>query len=108
MQVKVTGRHFDASTELQSAIETQISGMAKFNDRITGVHVVLDKQPSELRSAHAELSVAGHGVLSVSAEAETMGKAVDEMLEKVERVIKKENEKTKDHRAPSIDKVVQA
>jgi ribosomal subunit interface protein len=108
MQVKVTGRHFDASTELQSAIETQITGMAKFNDRITGVHVVLDKQPSELRSALAEISVAGSGVLSVSSEAETMGKAVDEMLEKVERVIKKENEKSKDHRAPSVDKVVQA
>ncbi len=108
MLVKVTGRHFDASTELQTAVETQISAMAKFNDRITGVHVVLDKQPSELRSAHAELSVAGHGVLSVSAEAETMGKAVDIMLEKVERVIKKENERTKDHRAPSIDQVVDA
>ena len=106
MQVKVTGRHFDASTELQAAIETQIAAMAKFNDRISGVHVVLDKQPNELRSAHAELSVAGHGVLSVTAEAETMGKAVDEMLEKVERVIKKENERTKEHRAPSVDKVV--
>lgn len=108
MQVKVTGRHFDASTELQSNVEAQILAMAKFNDRITGAHVVLDKQPNELRSAHAELSVAGHGVLSVSAEAETMGKAVDEMLEKLERVIKKENERIKEHRAPAVDQVVGA
>ncbi|HQF55705.1 MAG TPA: ribosome-associated translation inhibitor RaiA [Fibrobacteria bacterium] len=108
MQVKVTGRHFDASTELQSNVEAQIAALAKFNDRITGAHVILDKQPNELRSAHAELSVAGHGVVSVSAEAETMHKAVDEMFLKIERVLKKENEKAKDHRAPSMDKVVEA
>ncbi len=108
MQVKVTGRHFDASTELQSNVEAQIVALAKFNDRITGAHVILDKQPNDLRSAHAELSVAGHGVVSVSAEAETMHKAVDEMFEKIERVLKKENEKAKDHRAPSMDKVVEA
>lgn len=108
MQVKVTGRHFDASTELQSNVEAQIAALAKFNDRITGAHVILDKQPNELRSAHAELSVAGHGVVSVSAEAETMHKAVDEMFVKIERVLKKENEKAKDHRAPSMDKVVEA
>lgn len=108
MQVKVTGRHFDASTELQSNVEAQLAGLGKFNDRLTSAHVILDKQPNELRSAHAELSVAGHGVLSVSAEAETMHKAVDEMFEKIERVLKKENEKTKEHRAPSADKVVGA
>jgi ribosomal subunit interface protein len=108
MQVKVTGRHFDASTELQSNVEAQITALAKFNDRITGAHVILDKQPNELRSAHVELSIAGHGVLAVSAEAETMGKAVDEMLDKVERVIKKENERVKDHRAPAVDQVVEA
>ncbi len=108
MQVKVTGRHFDASTELQSNVEAQITALAKFNDRITGAHVILDKQPNELRSAHVELSIAGHGVLAVSAEAETMGKAVDEMLDKVERVIKKENERVKDHRAPAVDQVVDA
>lgn len=108
MQVKVTGRHFDASTELQSNVEAQIAALAKFNDRITGAHVILDKQPNELRSAHAELSVAGHGVVSVSAEAETMHKAVDEMFLKIERVLKKENETAKDHRAPSMDKVVEA
>ena len=108
MQVKVTGRHFDASTELQTSVETQIAAIAKFNDRLTAAHVVLDKQPNELRSAHAELSVAGHGVLSVTAEAETMGKAVEEMLLKIERVLKKENEKSKEHRAPPMDQVVEA
>jgi ribosomal subunit interface protein len=108
MQVKVDGRHFDASNELKANIEAQIVALAKYNDRITGGHVVLDKQPNELRSATAELTVAGHGVLSATAEAETMGKAVDELFEKLTRIVKKENERSKDHRAPATDKVVDA
>ena len=106
MQVKVTGRHFEASTELMGNIEAQIAGLVKFNDRINGAHVILDKQPNDLRSVTAELTVSGRGVLSATAEAETMGKAVDEMIEKLTRVLKKENEKSKEHRAPPSDKVV--
>lgn len=108
MQVTVTGRHFDASTDLQANIEAQVAALAKYNDRITGAHVVLDKQPNDSRSAHAELTVAGSGVIAASAEAETMHKAIDEMFEKLTRLVKKENEKIKEHRAPSTDKVVGA
>jgi len=106
MQVKVTGRHFEASNELQANIEAQVVALAKYNDRITGAHIILDHQPNDLRSANAELSGAGHGVVSASAEAETMGKAVDELFEKLTRILKKENEKAKEHRAPPSDKVV--
>ena len=108
MQVKVTGRHFDASNELQAGIEAQVAALAKYNDRITGAHVVLDKQPNDVRSATAELTIAGHGVVAATAEAESLGKAVDELFEKLTRLLKKENEKNKDHRAPPVDQVVDA
>lgn len=106
MNVKITGRHFEASSSLQANIESQIKELVRFNDQVTGAHVVLDKQPNEVRSAHAEISIAGHGVVSVTAEAESMGKAVEEMFDKIERVLKRENERAKEHRAPALDKVV--
>ncbi len=108
MQVNVTGRHFDASMELKSNIEAQILSLSKFNDRITGAHIVLDKQPNDTASALAELAIAGHGTLSVTGEAESVGKAIDEMFDKLERALKKENEKAKEHRAPPMDQVVSA
>lgn len=106
MNVKITGRHFEASASLQANIETQIKELVRFNDQVTGAHVVLDKQPNDIRSAHAEIAIAGHGVVSVTAEAESMGKAVEEMFDKIERVLKRENERAKEHRAPAMDKVV--
>jgi len=108
MNVKITGRHFEASATLQANIETQVKELIRFNDQVTGVHVVLDKQPNDTSSAHAEISIAGHGVVSVTAEAESVGKAVEEMFVKVESVLKRENERAKEHRAPSADKVVSA
>lgn len=106
MNVKITGRHFEASASLQANIETQIKELVRFNDQLTGAHVILDKQPNDTCSARAELAIAGHGVVSVAAEAESIGKAVEAMFEKIERVLKRENERAKDHRAPSMDKVV--
>ncbi|HNY32804.1 MAG TPA: ribosome-associated translation inhibitor RaiA [Fibrobacteria bacterium] len=106
MQVNITGRHFDASTDLQANIEAQVASLVKFNDRITGAHVVLDKQPNDIRSAHADLTIAGAGVISATAEAETMHKAIDEMFERLTRILKKDNERVKDHRAPPVDRVV--
>lgn len=106
MNIKFTGRHFEASEALQANIEAHIKELVRFNDQVTGAHIVLDHQPNETRSAHAEITIAGHGVVSVTAEAENMGKAVDEMLEKIGRVLKRENERAKEHRAPSVDKVV--
>lgn len=106
MNVKITGRHFEASSSLQANIETQIKDLVRFNDQLTGAHIVLDKQPNDTCSALAELSIAGHGVVAVTAEAENIGKAVEAMFEKIERVLKRENERAKEHRAPSMDKVV--
>lgn len=108
MQVNITGRHFDASTDLQANIEAQVASLVKFNDRITGAHVVLDKQPNDLRSAHADLTIAGAGVISATAEAESMHKAIDEMFERLTRLVKKDNERVKEHRAPPVDRVVEA
>lgn len=106
MNVKITGRHFEASSSLQANIETQIKELVRFNDQVTGAHVVLDKQPNDMCSAHAEVSIAGHGVVTVSAESEVLGKAVEEMFDKIERILKRENERAKEHRAPAVDKVV--
>jgi ribosome-associated translation inhibitor RaiA len=35
-----------------------------------------------------------------------MGKALDDLFEKLTRIVKKENERNKDHRAPPTDTVV--
>jgi ribosomal subunit interface protein len=106
MKVQFTGRHFDASENLQGNIEESLKSMVRFNDQAQDAKVVLDMAPNGLRIASVQVSIAHHGVVAASAEAETMHKAVDLMLEKLERLLKKENEKAKEHRAPAVDQVV--
>ena len=106
MKVQFTGRHFEASENLQGNIEESLNALVKFNDQIQDAKVVLDMAPNGLRQASVQVSVANHGVVAASAEAETMRKAVDIMLDKLERLLKKDNEKSKEHRAPAVDQVV--
>ncbi len=106
MKIQFTGRHFDASENLQGNIEESINALVRFNDQAQDAKVVLDMAPNGLRIASVQVSIAHHGVVAASAEAETMHKAVDLMLDKLERVLKKDNEKAKEHRAPSMDQVV--
>ncbi len=106
MKVQFTGRHFDASENLQGNIEESLASMVRFNDQAQDAKVVLDMAPNGLRIASVQVSIANHGVVAASAEAETMHKAVDLMLDKLERLLKKDNEKAKEHRAPAVDQVV--
>ncbi len=106
MKVQFTGRHFDASENLQGNIEEHLNALVKFNDQIQDAKVVLDMAPNGLRLANVQVTIANHGIVSAAAEAETMRKAVDMMLDKLERLLKKDNEKSKEHRAPAADEVV--
>lgn len=108
MMVQVTGRHFDASAELQTSLEEQIKRLTRFNDHATGAHVVLDIDQSGLRTATVTINIAGRGPIAASSEGENMRRAVDGMLEKLERLLKKENERSKDHRAPPLGETISA
>jgi len=98
MKIQITARHFHASQELHLHIQESIEKLAKFNDSITGAHVILDAEKSGVRRAEAIVKVLDK---SVCAEAEdiVMGKAIDAMLDKIERQLKKEKEKLKLHKS---------
>jgi putative sigma-54 modulation protein len=96
MDVKITSRHTKASQDLQDTIAAEIGKLEKFYEKITSCHVVLD---SESLDKTVEITMHAHGRQIVgSAKAENLGKAIDEAVAKVERQLKKLNEKVKDHK----------
>ncbi len=98
MKIQITARHFHASSQLHQNLQENLEKMAKFNDSITGVHVILDAEKSGVNKAEGIVKILDKSVCAV-AEDETMGKAIEAMLEKVERQLKKENEKLKGHKS---------
>lgn len=98
MKIQITARHFHASQELHNNLQESMEKLAKFNDSITSAHIILDAERSGVRRAEGIIRVLEK---SIYAEAEdgSMGRAIEAMLDKVERQLKKEKEKLKVHKS---------
>ena len=105
MNIQVTARHFHASTELQDNINGKVKGLETFHHGITDVLVVLDAQKERVRHVELRVNVV-EKTLSATAEEENMHDAIEAAFAKMERQLKKENEKSHSHRAPAVADLV--
>ena len=105
MNIKVTARHFNASDALQARVQEEAERLRKFYPQITDISVILDAERKNVRRAEFIVNIL-HQTVSAGAEEENMGKALDLAIERIERQLKKENEKLKSHKAQSLSSVV--
>lgn len=104
MEIQITSRHHKASQSLQDTINEELQKVGRFFDKITSCHVILDSEHVE-KVAEITMSTLGHQVVA-TAKAENIGKAFDDALAKVERQLKKLNDKIKNHKTPPVKSTV--
>ena len=105
MKIQITARHFHASPQLHASINESLEKIARFNDSITGAHVILDAERNGIRRAEIIVKILDKSICA-HAEEENMYKAIEAMFDKVERQLKKENEKLKIHKSIPIANLV--
>ncbi len=105
MKIQITARHFHASPALHESLTDSLSQIERFNDTITGAHVILDAEKSGVRRAEIIVKILDKTICA-HAEDDNMYRAIESMLEKVERQLKKEKEKLKDHKSMPISELV--
>jgi putative sigma-54 modulation protein len=97
MEIQITSRHGNkASQTLQDTITAELQKLEKYYEKITTCHVILDSEHVD-KTVEITMNTLGHQVVG-NAKAENIGKAIDEAVEKVERQLKKINEKIKSHK----------
>lgn len=101
MNIQITARHYHASQNLHRNLVENMEKLAKFNDSITGIHIILDAGQAGISRAEGIVNIHEKSVVA-HAEEGAMGKAIEMMLEKLERQLKKENEKLKIHKAEPL------
>jgi len=102
MQITVTGHHVDITPALRSAVEEKFQRLERHFDLITDSHVVLTVE--KLRhKAEAKLQYKG-GTLFADATEEDMYAAIDSLVDKLDRRVKKSKEKMTDHHARKVRK----
>lgn len=96
MQIELTGNHVDITPALRDYVESKFGRIERHFDHLIGIHVILSIE--KLRHK-AEATVHGRGVrIFADAVEEDMYAAIDAMMDKVDRQVKKHKEKITDHR----------
>ncbi|MCC5794920.1 MAG: ribosome hibernation promoting factor [Chromatiales bacterium] len=102
MQLNLTGHHLDITPALRDYVNNKMAKLERHFDHVTDVHCVLSVEKLRHR-AEATIHVSG-GRLFADATEEDMYAAIDGMVDKLDRQIKKHKEKLTDHHARESDK----
>lgn len=102
MQPTITGHHIDVSPALRERITTKMGKLERHFDHFTDSHVVLTVEKNR-HQAEATISVSGARLYGSSVE-EDMYAAIDSLMDKLTRQIRKHKEKLTDHHASDVDK----
>ncbi len=97
MQINVTFRHMEHSDELKDYINDRFARLKKYSDSPMNVNVVLT---AEKFRKTAEVVITGDGIRAAAKqEHDDLRAAIDLVLDKIERQLKKFREKVKNRRS---------
>ncbi|MCK5889834.1 MAG: ribosome-associated translation inhibitor RaiA [Methylococcales bacterium] len=96
MQVSVTGHHIEVTDSLKNHVNEKIGKLKRHFDNVTDVHVILTVEKLE-QKAEATVQISGAKLFAEDSQ-EDMYKAIDNMVDKLDRQIIKHKEKTGSHR----------
>ncbi len=102
MQLNVTGHHVDITPPLRMYVVNKLDKIERHFDLVSDVHCILTVE--KLRhKAEATVSVNGGKIYADSTE-EDMYAAIDSLVDKLDRQVKKYKEKLADHHARDTNK----
>ena len=95
MQINLAGHHVDVTPALRSYIENKLQKIERHFDHVVDVHVVLEVEKQRSK-AEATIHVAGN-VMHAESEHDDMYAAIDTMIDKLDRQVRRYKEKLTDH-----------
>jgi putative sigma-54 modulation protein len=97
MHISIDGHHVEVTAALHDYIRGKLARIERHFDHVVDVHVVLAVEKQRHR-AEATVHVAGNNIHAHS-EDDDMYAAIDALLDKLDRQVKKHKEKLTNHRA---------
>ena len=96
MKINLTGHHVDITNALRSYVDTKFERLERHFDHVSNVHVILSVEKLR-QKAEATLHLNGANVFA-DAVHEDMYAAIDGLVDKLDRQVKKHKEKMTNHR----------
>lgn len=102
MQLNVSGHHVEVTDSLRGYVQSKIERLERHYDLVSDVHCILTVE--KLRhKAEAKVNVNGGTIFAEDTE-EDMYAAIDGLVDKLDRQVRKHKEKLVDHHAKNTTK----
>jgi putative sigma-54 modulation protein len=96
MRIQLSGKHVEITPALRQYVTEKLDRLARHFDHVGNVHVVLSVEKMRHK---AEATIHLHrGTVFADTEAEDMYVAIDALVDKLDRQVKKQKEKDTDYR----------
>jgi putative sigma-54 modulation protein len=95
MQISISGHHMDITHALKEYVDNKFSRLERHFDYMINIHVILTVE-KERQKAEATILIR-HGNVYADTENDDMYSAIDSLVDKLDRQLKKHKEKITDH-----------
>ena len=95
MQINISGHHVDITDSLREYITSKMARVQRHFDNVIDAHVVLDVN-KQRNKAETTIHLSGN-TIHAECEHQDMYAAIDSMLDKLDRQVRKHKEKLTDH-----------
>ena len=100
MQIQLTGHHVEITPALRQFVTEKMERLERHFDHVGNVHMVLSVE--KLRQKAEATIHLSRGTVFADAEAEDMYAAIDILIDKLDRQVKKQKEKNTDYRSGAV------
>ena len=95
MQLNLSGHHVEITDSLRTYVNEKLGKLERHFDHVTNAHVILSVEKMR-QKAEATIQITGNELFA-NAENEDMYAAIDALIDKLDRQIRKHKEKVTDH-----------
>ncbi len=96
MNIDITGQNVDITDALRAYVTDKLARLERHSDKSLQAHVVLSVEKSRIQQAEATIPITG-ATLFANATDENMYAAIDALTDKLDRQLKKHEDKRHDH-----------
>ncbi len=95
MQLNITGHHVDVTDAMHDYVTDKLARLERHFDHVTNAHVILSVE-KQRQKAEATVHVSGAQLFAESEDGNLYA-AIDDMVDKLDRQIRRHKEKLTDH-----------
>ena len=95
MQIELTGHHIEVTDSLKDYVNEKMARLERHFDKVSNTHVILGLEGGR-HKAEATVHMSGHDIFADCTE-DDMYAAIDGLVDKLDRQVKKHKEKLKNH-----------